>query len=111
MMKLVHRLAVVLAVMAGTAIVYAHDTKKAVESEPTATEILSWLQGTWRPESPGEVWEETWSAPEGDGLVGMTRWVKDGKVVLYELLSVVDGKDGQHLRTRHFNRGLVPWPS
>ncbi len=97
-------------VFAAAAVVHAQESKKA-ESEPTPTETLAWMTGTWRTTPPGQLWEETWSTPEGDCLVGMLRWVKDGKATMYELMSVVDGEDGQHLRLRHFDRGLVPWKS
>jgi hypothetical protein len=95
--------ALLAAAFAGTAAV------RAREGEASGPVALAWMQGTWRSAHGPHVWEETWSAPEGDGLVGVTRWVKEGHVALYELLAVEDGKEGMHLLMRHFHRGMAPW--
>ena len=53
--------------------------------------------------------EEHWSSLGGDTLMAMFRWVKDGRVLFYEL-EVIEEHDGLiFLRIGHFNVGLVGW--
>lgn len=72
---------------------------------------LAWLAGTWGSAEEQQDFEETWSRPVGDSLVGMFRMVDDGKAVFFELMSI-EARDGTlvfHLR--HFSPGLQPWAS
>jgi hypothetical protein len=95
---------------------------------------LAWLSGTWRHQGEaGSFEEETWSAVSADAMVGMYRMASEGRVGLYELMSIeLEGPPGgapanydgpgipgqergtpQRLvfRLRHFERGLKPWDS
>ena len=83
------------------------------EEEPKApgVESLSWMAGRWVARGTDDVWEETWSRPEGDSLVGMTRWIVKGKVKLYEFMVIEKEGDGLAFRMRHFNRALAGWIS
>jgi hypothetical protein len=49
---------------------------------------LSWMAGCWRQESSGRVVEETWMAPRGDGMLGMSRTVAKGRIVEHEFLQI-----------------------
>ncbi len=53
--------------------------------------------------------EEHWSPLRGDTLMGMFRWVKDGKVRFYELLVIEQEGAAVRLRIKHFDPGLVGW--
>ncbi|MHC4599360.1 MAG: DUF6265 family protein [Planctomycetota bacterium] len=70
---------------------------------------LDWLAGSWIGEKDGEPIEEHWSRPAGDALMGMFRWVKEGKVFFYEFMTIDDGEEGLTLRIKHFNPGLIGW--
>ncbi len=73
---------------------------------------LKFLAGAWKGELDGDLVEEHWSEPAGESLIGMFRWVgKDGKVRLYELLSIKAEADGPTLRLRHFDGTFTPWAS
>jgi len=108
MKRTIRRLALaflaVTVVALATALVQAQETPK----EPARSKIaeFSWLTGYWRFEAEGAVWEDIWSAPEGDSLVAMSRWVQRGKTRLYELIVIEEEEDGMVLRLRHFSRGL-----
>ncbi|WP_224369016.1 DUF6265 family protein [Hyalangium versicolor] len=68
---------------------------------------LSWIEGQWRDESATHLSEEIWTAPSGDSLMGMWRFVQDGKVRIFELL-VIKSEDGKLvLRLRHFDPKLI----
>jgi hypothetical protein len=58
--------------------------------EPPAAEVgrVAWLQGCWQSASGGRTVEEQWMAPRGDSIVGMSRTVRDGKLVEYELVLI-----------------------
>lgn len=68
---------------------------------------LVWLEGHWRDESGGHLSEELWTAPSGDSIMGMWRWVEDGKVRIFELLAIKQEEGGLVLRLRHFDPKLV----
>ncbi|MGD9689304.1 MAG: DUF6265 family protein [Phycisphaerales bacterium] len=77
---------------------------------------LAFLHGTWSG-MMGDDWvEETWSAPEGDSIIGMFRWLSAGKggtrsTTMWELLAITDEAEGPTLRLRHFGKDFMPWKS
>lgn len=74
---------------------------------------LSFMTGTWVMRTPDMVLEETWSAADGQAMVGMLRWHRGGELFLYELLSIEARGDDPTptLRLRHFSPALEPWSS
>jgi len=46
---------------------------------------LSWLAGRWVDDSGGNLSEEVWTAPSGDSMQGMWRYVVSGKTRIYEI--------------------------
>jgi hypothetical protein len=55
---------------------------------------LAWMAGCWRQSGEGRIVEEMWMAPEGDGMLGVSRTVAGGRIVDYEFLQirVLDGR-------------------
>lgn len=70
---------------------------------------LAFIEGHWVAEHGNDELEEIWSSPVGDSMMGMFRWIKDGKVWLYELLCIRKEGEGIVFRFRHFSNELVPW--
>ena len=71
---------------------------------------LSFLVGTWVHEDGGTAWEETWSAPTGDSMIGMTKWLEGAGTRMYEMQAIEANGEGKPvLLIRHFGRGLDPW--
>jgi hypothetical protein len=71
---------------------------------------VAWIAGDWQGEAgPGALSQEVWAAPAGDCMMGMWRLVIDGRVKLFESLSIVAGDGGPVLRLRHFGRDGVGW--
>jgi len=68
---------------------------------------LSWMTGRWIDDAGGSLSEEIWTAPEGDSMMGMWRYVVGGKTQIYELLAITVEPDGIVLRLRHFDPRLV----
>lgn len=68
---------------------------------------LSWMSGRWIDESGGNLSEEVWSAPAGDSMMGMWRYVKGGNVAIFEILTITLEPGGIVLRLRHFDPDLV----
>jgi len=51
---------------------------------------LQWLEGVWRgPAGPAQV-EERWTSPEGGAMLGVSRTVRDGRMVAFEFLRIVN---------------------
>jgi Domain of unknown function (DUF6265) len=79
----------------------------AAASEPSALGELSWFTGHWVDDSGGNLSEETWSAASGDSMLGMWRYVVDGKARIYEILTITSEDGGIVMRLRHFDPKLV----
>jgi Domain of unknown function (DUF6265) len=74
---------------------------------PAALSDYGWLAGRWIDDSGGNLSEETWSAPAGDAMQGMWRYVVDGKARIYEILTLSAEEGGLVMRIRHFDPKLV----
>lgn len=70
---------------------------------------LAWLEGAWVGRGLGGEAEEAYSAPLAGTIVGYFRFVKDGKPVFYEIVTLVEDKGGVILRLKHFHPDLVGW--
>ncbi|NNG15374.1 MAG: hypothetical protein HKM89_02755 [Gemmatimonadales bacterium] len=55
---------------------------------PTGIDRAGWLSGCWERGSGDRTIEEQWMAPRGDAMVGMSRSVRDGRLVGYELVLI-----------------------
>lgn len=71
---------------------------------------LKFLHGCWQLKDGDSQLDEYWSAPAGNCMMGVFRWVKGGKATMYELLTITADDQGVIYRMRHFNGpALVPW--
>jgi hypothetical protein len=71
---------------------------------------LAWLAGSWYGHIGDDPIDEHWSAPAGGVMIGMFRWLKQGRLYMYEFLAIEpDGDGGLVLRLKHFHEGLVAW--
>ncbi len=55
---------------------------------------LAWIAGCWQTTSGGTVVDEHWLPPRGDSMLGMSRTVRDGKLVGYELILLIETEVG-----------------
>ncbi|HVT13126.1 MAG TPA: DUF6265 family protein [Fimbriimonadaceae bacterium] len=72
-------------------------------------EDVAWFEGHWSGERNGEPVEEYWSAPAAASMMGMFRWIRDGAVRFFEILTVEESGEGLVLRVKHFHPGLKGW--
>lgn len=70
---------------------------------------LTFIAGQWSTERDGDYLEEVWSTPTGDSMMGMFRWIKSGKVWMYEILTIRKEDGGIVFRFRHFSNEFIPW--
>lgn len=88
-----------------------HSGKKpSSPSSDAASQLasLSWMEGVWVRQQGKDTLEESWFAPNGDSMVGMFRWMKDGKLWMIEMMTITID-DGQLVfRLRHFDRKQTP---
>lgn len=83
------------------------DTKDA--SPPASIADVSWIAGNRKAVALGGVCEEFWTVPMGTSMVGLFRFVKDGKVVFYELMTIAEENKSLVLKIKHFNPDLTGW--
>jgi hypothetical protein len=70
---------------------------------------VAWIAGHWTGEAFGGLAEEIWSPPLGQAMMCMYRMVKDGAVVFYEFLVIVEEGDSLVLKLKHFDASLKGW--
>ena len=58
-----------------------------------AIQQLAWLQGCWESSSTARTVEEQWTAPRGRSMVGLSRTVRGGELVAYELVVIRERGD------------------
>ena len=74
-----------------------------------AIERLTWMAGSWSGAVDDDPVDEHWALPAGGVMIGMFRWMKHGRLYLYELLVIEPENDGLVLRLKHFDLGLHGW--
>ena len=77
--------------------------------QPYTLDDLAFMVGSWQGNGDGYHIEEVWSRPSGDNMMGMFRYVQEGKGVFYEMMLIEQTVDGPVLRLKHFNAGLIGW--
>lgn len=81
---------------------------KSKKPNPSINQF-AWIAGHWKGEAMGGQFEETWNTPMAGRMMGMFQFVKDGKVVFYEILTIVPKDNSFVLRLKHFDSKLVGW--
>lgn len=80
------------------------------ENMPQATvSDFAWLAGHWSGEGLGGTCEEIWAPPLGDNVIGLFRFLKDGKTQFAELFSLVKEGESLVLKLKHFNPDMTSW--
>lgn len=74
---------------------------------PATLADVSFMAGHWVGGDAGDLSEEIWSAPEGDSMVGMWRYVAKGRARIFEMLTLTAEGPNVVLRIRHFDPRLV----
>jgi hypothetical protein len=70
---------------------------------------LGFLEGRWRGGVAGGLFDQEWSSPTADSMMGMFRYAENGKVQFYEFMTIEASAAGPVLRVRHFDQGLIAW--
>jgi hypothetical protein len=102
-------LAVILAASTAQAEVIVKTFAPGAVSPPAKIQDVAWLEGTWVGQGLGGETTEAYSAPLAGTIVGYFRFVKDGKPVFYEIVTVVEEGDSIVMRLKHFNPDLTGW--
>jgi hypothetical protein len=72
--------------LTGAAVVFLAAVSSGSGQEPTGIGRAAWLQGCWEMTTGPRSIEEQWMAPRGTSMVGMSRTVRDGRLVEFELV-------------------------
>ncbi|MFX0210252.1 MAG: DUF6265 family protein [Candidatus Hodarchaeota archaeon] len=67
------------------------------------------LYGNWQGKIGDDLIDEYWSIHQANSMMGMFRWIKDGKISLYELMVIDNVGDKIVLKIKHFNSDLTGW--
>jgi len=74
---------------------------------PATLADVAFMAGHWVGGDAGDLSEEVWSAPEGDSMIGMWRYVAKGRARIFEILTLTAEEPNVVLRIRHFDPKLV----
>ncbi len=88
----------------------ASPTGPARATAATAAASLAdvrFMAGHWRNDENGNLSEEIWTAPGGDSMQGMWRYVAAGKVRLFEALTLTEEQGTVVMRLRHFDPAMA----
>jgi len=75
----------------------------------TKIDKLSWIEGNWTTEKWGGTVEEYWSAPSGNSIIGMFRFIVDDKLRFSEHFIITEVDGNLTLRLRHFDANFISW--
>ncbi|MEQ8768165.1 MAG: DUF6265 family protein [Planctomycetota bacterium] len=89
----------------------AQEASPEVPKASEKLQALAWLEGRWIAEMGDAFLEEVWTPPSGDSMICAFKWTQEGKVSLYELVSIEDRGGEVKMLLRHFNAGLQGWKS
>lgn len=93
----------------------ARAAAKAPTLERVSIEAAAFLAGDWSAARPGRegtsgLTQEIWSAPAGDNMLGMFRWLgADGSARVFELLTITEEDETLVLRLRHQDARGSAW--
>lgn len=86
-----------------------------VPAAPATIADAAFLAGDWSASKPSarggtELTQEVWSAPAGNNMMGMFRWVNPGgKAIVFELLTITEENLTLFLRLRHQSAAGIAW--
>jgi hypothetical protein len=85
-----------------------HRASAAVEPIPSTIADFAWLAGSWEGRMTGGsgIAEVIFAKPNAGVITGVMRLIDGGKVVVVELITLVDTPRGVEMRFRHFSPAL-----
>lgn len=94
--------------VAAMVFVAADASAQNAPAAPATTRDFAWLAGTWQGHMVGRAGtvDITFTQPSAGTIVGVMRLVDNDKVLVIELLSIVDTPGGTEMRFRHFSPSL-----
>lgn len=107
------KIILMLSLITGIAVpVKAQEVLHLEEGKPAATgkvEDLSWLAGFWKGSGFGGDCQELWLPPQGNSMIGIFRFIEDGKLVFSEYMAIVEERGLLYLKVKHFSADFAPW--
>lgn len=92
---------------------HTEHTLKLSEGETAPAATLSdaaWLAGSWKGTAFGSQFEESWSVPSADSMVGYFKlFSEDEGVKFYELMLLTVDEGTLSLKVKHFNADFTAW--
>ena len=80
---------------------------RAQVAKPGTLNDINFLDGRWKGNFNGGTIEASWTAPEGNNIVGFIRMIKDDKPTLYELFAFEQTEKGPVAHVKHFKPGMI----
>ena len=78
-------------------------------SEKASLKDIEWLEGNWKGEAFGGIYEENWSKHYGGSMLFSFKLVVDGKVIFYEMGHIMEKENSLIFQIKHFDSDLKGW--
>jgi len=86
---------------------FSLNESRAQVAKPGTLNDINFLDGRWKGNFNGGTIEASWTAPEGNNIVGFIRMIKDDKPTLYELFAFEQTEKGPVAHVKHFKPGMI----
>ena len=73
--------------------VFVVSARATSAQQPAGIARVAWVQGCWETSSPQRTIDEQWMSPRGGSMIGMSRTVRDGRLVEHELMILSERGD------------------
>jgi len=101
-----------LSIKSHSQIKHTENTLKLISTknqQKTTIDSIKWLTGSWIGNGFGAECEEVWSLPKANTMMGMFQMFKDGKILIYEFIQIVEENRSLVLKLKHFNANFSGW--
>ncbi|WP_200974214.1 DUF6265 family protein [Echinicola sp. 20G] len=83
--------------------------KEGEKAAPGNLSDLSWMVGFWKGNGFGGECEELWLPQQGNSMVGIFRFIENGKLVFSEYMAILEEEGKLQLKVKHFWADFTGW--
>ncbi|MBD8490394.1 hypothetical protein IFO69_16700 [Echinicola sp. CAU 1574] len=83
--------------------------KEGEKAAPGNLSDLNWMVGFWKGNGFGGECEELWLPQQGNSMVGIFRFIENGKLVFSEYMAILEEEGKLQLKVKHFGANFTGW--
>ena len=79
------------------------------KGQPATLDQINWIVGDWVGPGLGGQCEESWRPASGGNMLGMFKYLRDGKANFYEIMTIIEKDSSPSHLVKHFSADFVAW--